>query len=76
MLHSVLHANIHMCFCCLEQVAPQAAAADIKQQHAATFDIAAVAVSNHVESALIVPQYPGVVKGHAAWSQVLSHSTS
>ena len=72
-LHSVLRANSHMCVCCLEQVVPHAAAAGLKQQHAATIDIAALAVSSHVGSALVVPQYIGAVRGRASSSQVLSH---
>lgn len=64
----------HVCVCCLEQVAPHAAASGSKQQHAATFDIAAVAVSKHVESALGIPQYTGAARGHAS-SQVCTHCT-
>lgn len=64
-----------MCVCCLEQVVPQAVAAGSKQQHAATVEIAAVAVSNREESALVVaPQYTGAVRGRA-YTQVRSHCT-
>lgn len=63
-----------MCACCLEQVAPHAAAARSKQQHAATTDIAAFAVSNHV--ALGISDATRAVMGHAFPPQVFSHCTT